>query len=205
MASNRTVYLVDDDEAIRHALCLFLETVNLTVREFASAEAFLEGISKSEHSVLVLDLRMRGMSGLELQAQLKARGIEIPIIFISGHGDVQLSVIAMKAGAVDFLEKPFENSAILNSLNEAFAKEESRIRELDRIAKIEKRCDSLTPREREVMKYIVKGMSNRTLAEHLGLSNRTIEVHRARVMTKMGAESLPDLVRKVSLCKNCIR
>ena len=205
MARNRTVYLVDDDEAIRHALRLFLESVNFTVREFASAEAFLDGIGETGHGVLVLDLRMKGISGLELQAQLKARGMELPIIFISGHGDVQLSVIAMKAGAVDFLEKPFENSVILNSLNEAFTREERRIRELERIAEIERCCDRLTPREREVMKYIVKGMSNRMLAEHLGLSNRTIEVHRARVMSKMGADSLPDLVRKVSLCKNCIR
>ena len=205
MARYRTVYLVDDDAAIRHALRLYLESVDFIVREFASAEAFLEGISETVHAVLVLDLRMQGMSGLELQTQLNARGIEIPIIFISGHGDVQLSVIAMKAGAVDFLEKPFENSAILNSLKEAFARDEIRSRELQQIAEIERRCNNLTPREREVMQYIVQGLSNRTLAERLGLSNRTIEVHRARVMTKMGAESLPDLVRKVSLCKACTR
>jgi RNA polymerase sigma factor (sigma-70 family) len=205
MARDRTVYLVDDDKAIRHALRLFLESMNFTVREFGSAEAFLEGISEPGHSVLVLDLRMKGMSGLELQAQLRARGIAIPIIFISGHGDVQLSVIAMKSGAVDFLEKPFENSTILGSLRDAFAREESRIRELQQIAEIERCCDNLTSREREVMKHIVEGMSNRMLAEHLGLSNRTVEVHRSRVMKKMRAESLPDLVRKVSLCKSCTR
>jgi FixJ family two-component response regulator len=205
MARNRTVFLVDDEQAIRHALRLFLESVDFTVREFASAESFLEAVTEAVHGVLMLDLRMGGMSGLELQAQLKSRGIEMPIIFISGHGDVQLSVIAMKAGAVDFLEKPFENRTVLSSLKEAFSREEARTREHNRVAVLEKRCQNLTPRETEVMKHIVKGMSNRALAEHLGLSNRTIEVHRARVMRKMDAESLPDLVRKVALCKNCIR
>jgi len=205
MARNRTVFLVDDEQAIRHALRLFLESEDFTVREFASAESFLEAVTEAVHGVLMLDLRMGGMSGLELQAQLKSRGIEMPIIFISGHGDVQLSVIAMKAGAVDFLEKPFENRTVLSCLKEAFSREEARTREHNRVAVLEKRCQNLTPRETEVMKHIVKGMSNRALAEHLGLSNRTIEVHRARVMRKMDAESLPDLVRKVALCKNFIR
>lgn len=205
MARNRTVFLVDDEQAIRHALRLFLESEDFTVREFASAESFLEAVTEAVHGVLMLDLRMGGMSGLELQAQLKSRGIEMPIIFISGHGDVQLSVIAMKAGAVDFLEKPFENRTVLSCLKEAFSREEARTREHNRVAVLEKRCQNLTPRETEVMKHIVKGMSNRALAVHLGLSNRTIEVHRARVMRKMDAESLPDLVRKVALCKNFIR
>lgn len=203
MARNRKVYLVDDDAAVRHALGLFLESAGFAVHGFASAGEFLAAVDGLGSGVLLLDQRMPGMSGTELQARLHNLGIFLPIIFITGHGDVQMSVAAMKAGAVDFLEKPFDNSELLQSIREAFQKATSRRREWERQSDVERRCASLTPREREVMRCIVEGKSNRAIAEHLGVSYRTIEVHRSRVMAKMAADSLPDLVRKVALSRSC--
>ena len=200
MSRARTVCLIDDDAAVCHALGLFLEGSGYQVKVYNSAEAFLAVVNDCEYGVAVLDQRMQGMSGMELHAELKRRGIEMEIIFITGHGDVQMSVRALKAGAADFLEKPFNNADLLKSINEAFLR--ARLKRKDTLHRndLERRCESLTPREREVMELVVKGMSNRKLAERLGVSDRTIEVHRSRVMTKMGATSLPDLVRKVALC-----
>lgn len=202
MARNKRIYLVDDDDAVRHALGVFLESAGFQVSEYASAKDFLAVCDAGCDGVLLLDQRMPGMSGMELKARLDQLGVYIPVIFITGHGDIQTSVAAMKAGAMDFLEKPFDNSELLQSIHEAMQKAAGMRREWDHKSEVERRCASLTSREAEVMRYIVEGMSSRAIAEQLGLSNRTVEVHRARVMSKMGAGSLPDLVRMAAICKS---
>jgi FixJ family two-component response regulator len=199
MTTDATIFLVDDDPAVRDALTVFLEGSGFTVRRFDSAEAFLANTRGAERGVLVLDQRMGGMSGLELQKELKSRHIDLPTIFITGHGDVQMSVTAMKEGAVDFLEKPFRNCDLLAGIEAALARQEAQKAQMARRAAADSRCRSLTPREREVMEYIVRGEPNRTIARHLGVSVRTVEVHRAKVMEKMRADSLPDLVRLAAL------
>lgn len=199
MPVKRTVFLVDDDAAVCHALSVFLEASGYSVKVFSSAEAFLEATAGTAEGVLLLDQRMTGMSGLELQSELAGRGVDLPIIFITGHGDVRMSVKAVKAGAIDFLEKPFNNEQLLASIREAFALADGSKKHRGLIAELRERHASLTAREQEVMQHIVGGMSNRSLAERLGLSDRTIEVHRYRIMKKMGAKSLPDLVRKYVL------
>jgi FixJ family two-component response regulator len=200
--NNKTVHLVDNDDAVRHALSVFLESAGFKICEYSSAADFLDECASVEGGVLLLDQRMPGMSGMELQARLRQLGVFMPIIFITGHGDIQMSVAAMKAGAMDFLEKPFDNTELLQSIQEALNKAENRRREWVQHCEAERRCSTLTSRELEVMGYIVQGMSSRAIAEHLGLSNRTIEVHRARVMTKMAAGSLPELVRMAAMCKS---
>jgi FixJ family two-component response regulator len=199
MSSKATVFLVDDDEAVRHALTTYLKSVDLDVKSFDSAERLLDTIDEDARGVLVLDQRMDGMSGLDLQKVLNTRGLVLPIVFITGHGDVATCVMAMKGGAVDFIEKPFRNEQLLKSIRNAFQRE----RHLHGIrmarAATRKRYESLTPREREVMDYVVQGMPNKKLAETLGVSTRTIEVHRSKVMLKMQAESLPELVMSNSL------
>jgi len=202
MRTNRTIYLVDDDAAVCHALEVFLEASGYRVKTFSCAEAFLEAVATDAvEGVMLLDQRMTGLTGMELQEELARRGIELPIIFITGHGDVQMSVKAVKAGAIDFLEKPFSNEDLLASIREACSYADECRRNHEGIAAIRKCHASLTGRELEVMRHVVAGLSNRNLAERLGVSDRTIEVHRARVMKKMGATSLPDLVRKVALCQ----
>ena len=202
MTIKRHVFLVDDDLAVCHALSVFLESCGYHVRTFPSAEAFLSGAAGVKDGVMLLDQRMTGMSGLELQQELSRRRIVLPIIFITGHGDVQMSVKAVKAGAIDFLEKPFSNEALLACIREAFLHSDSHKKQRDSVAEMRRRYASLTEREREVMVHVVAGLSNRHLAEQLGVSDRTVEVHRSRGMKKMGAQSLPDLVRKYALCKD---
>jgi FixJ family two-component response regulator len=201
MDQKKTVFLVDDDPAVRHALGIFLESAGFIVKEFTSATSFLETVNDSDDGVIVLDQRMRGMSGLELQSDLNKRGYEFPIVFITGHGDIQMSVKAIKAGATDFLEKPFSNQDLLQSIQEAFLRAASHQGNRMRKAETIKRYESLTPREKEVIKYIAQGMSNKKLAEILDISDRTIEVHRHRAMVKLEATSLPDLVHKIALCE----
>jgi FixJ family two-component response regulator len=150
--------------------------------------------------VLVLDQRMSGMTGLELQQVLAERGMDLPIIFITGHGNVPLSVMAMKAGAMDFIEKPFSNEVLLANVRDAFHRLEAQQEEHRRKSRALQRHQSLTPREKEILAFIVQGISNKQLAEKLQVSNRTIEVHRSRIMRKMQADSLPDLVRMATLC-----
>jgi two-component system response regulator FixJ len=201
MKKNRNVLLVDDDAAVCHALSVFLETSGYGVKTFLSAEAFLEDAGSGVEGIMLLDQRMTGMSGLELQEELSKRGIDLPIIFITGHGDVQMSVKAVKAGAINFLEKPFSNEDLLASIKEAFSQADKSRKQRSQVAALRKRHSTLTAREREVVKHVVAGMSNRALGDLLGICDRTIEVHRSRVMKKMGAESLPDLVRKYAMCK----
>jgi RNA polymerase sigma factor (sigma-70 family) len=201
MPVQQQIYLVDDDAAVCHALSIFLVNSGYRVNTFPSAEDFLDALNDEMEGVMLLDQRMTGMTGLQLQAELGKRGNDLPIIFITGHGDVRMSVNAIKAGAVNFLEKPFSNEELLGMLMEAFASL-NETRKMHNLVDELRRCHaSLTEREREVMRYVVAGMSNRALADQLGVSDRTIEVHRARGMKKMGAESLPDLVRKYALCQ----
>jgi len=199
MQVNKNVYLVDDDEAVCHALSVFLEGLGYRVRMFPSAEAFLEEADGTVHGVMLLDQRMTGMSGLELQDEIARRDINLSIIFITGHGDVRMSVKAIKSGAIDFLEKPFGNEHLLASIREAFSHVESDIKHRKRMAELRERHASLTAREREIMQHVVAGMTNKDTAELLGITIRTIEVHRSKAMKKMEAETLPDLVRKYTL------
>ena len=178
---------------------MFLRASGYSVTTFPCAEAFLEDAADVVDGIMLLDQRMTGMSGLELQAELARRGIHLPIIFITGHGDVQMSVKAVKAGALNFLEKPFSNQDLLGAVSEAFLQAEESRSQRSQIAAVRASCNSLTAREREVMEHVIAGQSNRQMADLLGVSDRTIEVHRARVMKKMGADSLPDLVRKFAL------
>ena len=201
MRVNKNIFLVDDDATACHALTVFLEGSGYRVRTFPSAEAFLEEADSIVLGVMLLDQRMSGITGLELQAELAKRDIALPIIFITGHGDVQMSVKAIKAGAIDFLEKPFNNEDLLASIRVASARANDSKKDRDLFAKCRQCLSSLTPREREVIQHVIDGMSNRHIAELLYVSDRTIEVHRSKAMKKMGAESIPDLVRKCDMCK----
>jgi two-component system, LuxR family, response regulator FixJ len=194
-AEQPTVYIVDDDDDFRDSLSILCESVGLRVESFASAREFLEGASPERPGCLVLDIRMPGMSGLELQRELGERGASWPILFMTGHGDVPMAVTALKAGAFDFLTKPFSHQDLLDRIHSAMrVAEEERSRDLRR-EELTERFASLTPREREVMEHVVQGLANKVVANRLGISQRTVEIHRAQVMEKMAAESLADLVR----------
>jgi FixJ family two-component response regulator len=185
---------VDDDAAVLRALARLLESVGLSVTTYASAQEFLDELDPNAPGCLVLDVRMPGLSGLDLQDLLNAKAVRIPIIFISAHGDVPVSVRAMKGGAVDFFQKPIHHQTFLDAVNRALVQDfETRQREQETI-EIQNRVESLTPREREVLNLLVVGQRNKQIAAELGASERTIKIHRARVMEKMQAESIPDLV-----------
>lgn len=192
--STPTLFVVDDDAAVRNALKLLLENEAFKVSLFESAEAFLATYAAEQSGCLLLDIKMPGMSGLQLQEILNDRHIDIPIIFMTGHGDVSMSVEAFRSGAVTFLEKPFKDSLLLDCVEEALAKDfETRRRSQGReIAR--SRYERLTPREKQVMTLILAGKSNKEIARQLGCSHRTIEVHRARILRKMETRSLPDLI-----------
>ena len=194
--SDATVFIVDDDQAVARSLRWLIETVRLKVETFASAQAFLDGYDAAKPGCLVLDVRMPGMSGLELQERLAARRIhQVPIIFITGHGDVQMAVRAVQSGAFDFIEKPFNDQDLLDRIQRAIAFDaEQRGREAQR-AQLRALFAGLTPREREVLDLVVEGLSNKAIANSLGLSAKTVEVHRAKVMEKMHARSISDLVK----------
>ena len=191
------VYVVDDDDAIRDSLRLLLRSVGLQSEVFATAADFLKSLDPSRHGCLLADIRMPGMSGLELQEELSRRHTKIPTIFITGHGDVPMAVNAIRAGAIDFIQKPFRDQDLIDRIHEALELEaelsESRLAEQS----IRERIASLTPREHEVMRKVVDGCANKVIALDLGVSQRTIELHRARVMHKMGVRSLADLVKAV--------
>ena len=190
-----TVFIVDDDQAVARSLRWLIESVQIKVETFASAQAFLDGYDAAKPGCLVLDVRMPGMSGIELQERLTAQRICIPIIFITGHGDVQMAVRAVQAGAFDFIEKPFNDQDLLDRMQHAISFDsERRERDMQR-ARLSALFASLTSREREVMDLVVEGMSNKGVANTLGLSAKTVEVHRAKVMEKMHARSLSDLVK----------
>jgi len=200
MDAKLPIFLVDDDAAVRDALSLYLEGTGFAVETFDSAEAFLGEIDEMGLGVLVLDQRMTGMSGLELQSELKIRSLDMPIIFITGHGDVPMSVRAMKEGAADFLEKPFRNSDLLASIEQVLAQYAAKMGDYLHQARVTVKCNRLSPREKQVMEYIVRGLSNKNIAQLMDVSIRTVEAHRRRVMEKMDARSLPDLVRMADFC-----
>lgn len=192
-----TVFVVDDDEAVRTSLRLLLKSVGLQVETFASAQEFLDQFDPDRAGCLVLDIRMPGVSGLELQQQLNDRHSIMPIVFITGHGDVPMAVEAMQAGAVDFIQKPFRDQDLIDRINRALEKDKAMRGELRERDEIRRRMSQLTPREREVLELVTQGKANKVIAGDLNVSQRTVEIHRARVMEKMGAASLAHLVRMV--------
>jgi two-component system response regulator FixJ len=192
-----TVLIVDDDAAVRDSLKFLMRSVGHPVEAFASAQEFLDAYRDDRPGCLVLDIRMPGMSGLELQDQLVERRAIVPIIFITGHGDVPMAVEAMQAGAMDFIQKPFRDQDLLDRINQALEKDAKNRAALGEIKLLRDRLASLTPREREVMDLVVHGKANKVIAGDLELSQRTVEIHRARVMEKMLASSLAHLVRMV--------
>lgn len=197
MAPERLVYIVDDDEAVRDSLSVLLETRRYTVATFASARDFLVVASTLRPGVLIGDIRMPEMDGLELQQRLIERSLRFPLIVITGHGDVPLAVRAMKAGAVDFIEKPFAPEVMFDSVGTAFnrlSKHETTAED-PAAATATARVAELSPREREVLQGLLSGLPNKSIATDLGISPRTVEIHRARVMDKMGARSLSELIR----------
>lgn len=190
-----TVFIVDDDPAIRFAMQALMDSVNVSHEIFSSGDEFLEKVGGSRPGCLVLDIRMPGLGGLELQEELLKRGSTIPIIFITGHGDVPMAVDAMQKGAVDFIQKPFRDQDLLDRIREALKTDEERRQEREAHAEVAERLARLTNREREVFDLVVTGKPNKVIAYELGVSQRTVEIHRARVMEKMQARSLADLVK----------
>ncbi|HVO15024.1 MAG TPA: response regulator FixJ [Alphaproteobacteria bacterium] len=189
------VYVVDDDEAVRDSLALLFESEGLDARAFASADEVLDKLERERPGCIVADVRMPGMSGVELLETLKAQHAAIPIILITGHGDVPMAVAALKAGAADFFEKPFDEALLVSSVRAALDRTHEERRRVVEDEELRARLASLTAREREVMDLIVAGHSNKMVAARLAISPRTVEVYRARVMEKMQARSLADVVR----------
>jgi two-component system response regulator FixJ len=190
-----TVFIVDDDPAIRFAMQALMDSVNVNHEIFASGDEFLESVDDHRAGCLVLDIRMPGLGGLELQEELIKRGSTLPIIFITGHGDVPMAVDAMQKGAVDFIQKPFRDQDLLDRVREALRTDAERREEQQKHAEVSERLNRLTNREREVFDLVVTGKPNKVIAYELGVSQRTVEIHRARVMEKMQARSLADLVK----------
>ena len=191
------IYLVDDDEAVRDALGMLLKSIGLEHETFASALDFLQSYDARRHSCLVADIRMPGLSGLELQQRLNEERSEIPIIFITGHGDVPMAVTAMKSGAVDFLQKPFRDQDLIDRIHKALDRDGERRKGRAEQDEIRARLTLLTPRETEVMQRVVRGQANKVIAMDLGVSQRTVELHRARVMKKLKLRSVAELVHAI--------
>ena len=194
-SSEPVVFVVDDDASMREALSSLIRSVGLRVELLSSAEAFLHSPQPDTPACLVLDVRLPGFSGLELQRALASSSDGIPIIFITGHADIAMTVCAMKAGAVDFLAKPFVDRELLDAVREALQRDQAAQEQRMRDTKIKQRYDSLTSRERQVMREVVKGKLNKQIAAALGVSEITVKVHRHRVMHKMGVRSVAELVR----------
>jgi two-component system, LuxR family, response regulator FixJ len=189
------IYIVDDDDGMRRALTVLMTTVGYQPAAFARPAEFLAKYDPNQASCLVLDVRMPEMSGLEVQQQLNRNGAMLPVILITGHGDIPMAVQAMKDGAFDFLQKPFRDQDLLDRINAALKQDAQNRESVDRLADLRQRSASLTPREREVLEHVVDGKANKVIAIDLGLSERTVEIHRANVMEKMGARSVAHLVK----------
>jgi two-component system, LuxR family, response regulator FixJ len=189
------VYVIDDDDGMRRALSLLLSTVGHKTLVFANPRDFLAQFDPDTHGCLVLDIRMPGMSGLELQQHLNRTGSMLPVIFITGHGDVPMAVQAMKEGAFEFIQKPFRDQDLLDRINHALQQDAESRHNLARRADVVRRLETLTPRERQVMDMVVDGSANKVIAIDLNLSERTVEIHRSKVMEKMGARSVAHLVK----------
>jgi len=190
-----TVYIVDDDNGVRSSIRVLMKSVGLPATPFASAHEFLASYQSFQSGCIVLDIRMPGMSGLELQEELNRRGAVIPVIFITGHGDIPMAVEAMRHGAFDFIQKPFRDQDLIDRVQEALVRDQETREALQEHGRIRARIASLTPREHEVLELLTKGQANKVMAHELGLSQRTVEIHRAHVMEKMGAKSVAQLVR----------
>jgi len=190
-----TVYVVDDDDGMRRALGALLSTVGYKTALFSRPSEFLADFKPDSAGCLVLDIRMPEMSGLELQQQLNRTGAMLPVIFITGHGDVPMAVQAIKDGAFQFIQKPFRDQDLLDHINHALQQDAENRKDLARRAEVLRRLETLTPRERQVMELVVEGEANKVMAIDLGLSERTVEIHRAKVMEKMGARSVAHLVK----------
>lgn len=190
-----TVFIVDDEAEVRDALKLLMDSVGLAAETFASAQEYLDQFDAHRFGCLVLDIRMPGMSGLELQERLFKEPLHPPMVIITGHGDVPMAVRALQAGAVDFIEKPFRDQVLLDSVHRAITRDAEQRGEASRLADIEARLQRLTPREREVLDLIMTGMRNKVIAVELGVSQSTVEAHRSKVMEKMEAKTLSDLMR----------
>lgn len=197
MTTEATVYLVEDDDAVRDSLQMVLESVGHKVAAYSRGDAFLDDFSTEMAGCLVLDIRMPGMNGMELQRQLNSRNSILPIIFVTGHGDVPMAVEAMQKGAVDFVQKPYREEELLGKIQQAIAADAESRAELAEKHKIVARLQDLTPREKQVMDLMIEGKANKVIAFDLDISQRTVEIHRARVMEKMGVRSLAHLVRMV--------
>jgi two-component system response regulator FixJ len=197
VATDPVVHLIDDDEGVRQAVAFLLTTSGFAVRTYESAVAFLGAIASVQPGCIVTDVRMPGMDGLALQRALKERGVGLPVIVVTGHADVPLAVEAMKSGAVDFIEKPFNDDTLLSAIKVAIGRHARDAEHDNEAAVIQTRLDSLSPREREVLDGLIVGLPNKTIAYRMNISARTVEVHRANLMARMGARSVADLVRMV--------
>ena len=195
MSDERLVHLVDDDEAIRRSAAFMLKTSGFRVQIYESGDQLLKGALSLDPGCVLLDIRMPGMDGLEVQQALKERGVGLPVVIMTGHGDVTLAVQAMKAGAVDFIEKPFEKAVLLGAIDQAFSRLERSAEARERAKEAEVQLNALTPREREVLDGLAQGFPNKTIAYDLGISPRTVEIHRANLMTKLGVKSLSEALR----------
>lgn len=193
--SSGRVFIVDDDDAVRKSLQLLFKTVGIDTQGFHSGDEFLDEYDNDWEGCIVLDIRMPGTSGLEVQRRLQQIGNTMPIIFISGHGDIPMAVEAMQQGAYDFVEKPFRDQELMDRVSQALSQSEEQKEEVSQRREMHQRYDTLTPREKEVMDCVVKGQANKVIAMDRDVSQRTVEIHRARVMEKMQARSLAELVR----------
>jgi RNA polymerase sigma factor (sigma-70 family) len=202
MTADAVVFVVDDDPSVRSSLKLLLSTVGLRVESFDSAEAFLQKKLPDVPTCLVLDVRLPGLSGLDFQRKLAARNVCIPTIFITGHGDIPMSVRAMKAGAVEFLTKPFRDQDLLDAINIGLERDRARREQEKLLAELRQRFETLTPREQEVVSMVVSGRANKEIAGKLGTAESTVKVHRSRAVEKMRARSFADLVRMFEKLKD---
>lgn len=192
---DKLVHLVDDDPSIRRSVAFMLKTCGHRVQTYESGDDLLRKAKHLSNGCILLDIRMPGMDGLEVQDALRERGVALPVVIMTGHGDISLAVRAMKAGAVDFVEKPFDSDVLLSALREAFARLSSSAATGERKKDAEVRLQSLTPREKEVLKGLAQGLPNKSIAYDLGISPRTVEIHRGNLMTKLGARSLSEALR----------
>ena len=199
---NGVVFVVDDDPSVRSSLKFLISTVGLHVETFDSAETAIQELPADEPSCLVLDVRLRGLSGLDLQHELAARKCQIPIVFITGHGDIPMTVRAMKAGAVEFLTKPFRDQDLLDAIQIALQRDHARREQEKELTQLQRRFDLLTAREREVISLVSAGKLNKQIADQLGTAENTIKVHRSRAMEKLRADSVADLVRMIEKLKD---
>ena len=197
MSQAPVVFVVDDDPSVRSSLKFLMSSVGLQVESFDSADALLQRKLPDAPSCLVLDVRLRGLSGLDFQRELAARNCHMPIIFITGHGDIPMSVRAMKAGAIEFLTKPFRDQDLLDAVRIALAKDRERCERKKEVSDLKERFNSLTPREQEVISMVVSGMLNKQIADQLATAENTVKVHRSRAMEKMQAQSVAELVKMI--------